>query len=443
LTLQFIARKDPSQFKDTKAAEALFKTLIGKLETLEKGEDRVQREILVTVASTISILALKDASVLAGGKAIEQADLGEVIAKSMEKTEGESEIRSILMSALIDLSRGRASDYINNRNLLDVLLKLLEGSEEEDANYRSALLLLNRMATAYPNLFNASATLERIASLAVKRETARERGDAKSKLAPADVFGLLWHSEKGSEILIGILPQMYEENPDLVEHLLKLDSLRYLQGFVAQKGILAESKVRPFAQTVVREAKPAKATVSEPAPAFVATESLGKGESLKPKGLTDQQKSLLQDMFRTQAEISLSDLARKLDVSESTITEALGRLISSGKLPYRIHGGVLYLKEPPQTPAEILAAAGVPVTRAIKKVSAAKCIWCGAHLNLVDDKCSTCGKKVARCFICNDIIENEKELEKCPFCSTLFHADHYKKWVEVRKYCPKCRIPIA
>lgn len=445
LTLQFIARKDPSQLRDTKVAEALFKTLIGKLEALEKTQDRVSREILVSVASTISILALKDASVLAGGKAIEQIDLGEVISKALEKSEGESDIRSILISALVDLSRGRTSEYINNKELLEVLLKLIGSSEEEDANYRSALLLLNRMASMYPNLFNASSTLEKVASLAVQRETAREKGNSKSKLSPADVFALLWHSEKGSEILIGNLPKLYEDNPDLVEQLLKLETLQSIQGSLAQKGVLGEMTEKPStrAPVVVKEAKPAKDIAAETKIPVAAAEAPEKSEVPKAKGLSDKQKSMLQDIFKTYTEIPLSELARKLDVNEANITEALLKLISSGKLPYRIQGGILFLKKQPQTPAEILTAEGKPPSKETKKTGAAKCVWCGAQLNLVDDKCTTCGKKVARCFICNEIIQSEKELEKCPFCGTLFHREHYKQWAEVRKYCPKCRIPIA
>jgi hypothetical protein len=299
------------------------------------------------------------------------------------------------------------------------------------------------MASAYPSLFSGSTTLKRLASLAVERETAREKGQMKSKLAPADVFGILWQSEKGSEILIDNMPQMYEDSPDLIGQLLKLDSLKYVQAAVMQRRILKERKQKPVVQPAVEEVKPAQTIAPARTSSSGATESLAKAESPKPKGLTEKQKNLLQEMFRTQAEIALSELAKKLDVSEGNITEALSRLISSGKLPYRIQGGILYLKKPPQSPAEILAAEGVQVSKGAKKAGAAKCIWCGARLNLVDDKCTTCGKKVARCFICNEIIESEKELEKCPFCGTLFHADHYKKWVEVRKYCPKCRIPVA
>jgi hypothetical protein len=445
MALQFIARRDPSQLRDTKVVEALFKTLINKLEALEKTKNRVEREILVTVSSTISILALKDASILAGGKAIEQIDLGDIISKALDKSQDEDEIRSILISALVDISRGRTSEFINNKELLRVLLKLIEGSEEEDTNYRSALLLLNRMASTYPSLFNASTTLEKLASLAVQRETARDKGNAKSKLRPADVFALLWHSEKGSEILIDNLPKMYEENPDLIEQLLKVDTLKSIQGAVAQERMLMEKKERPAKQApvAVEEAKPTKAIAPEAVTPIGTPEVLGKSEAARSKGLTDHQKSLLQDIFRTHAEIPLPELARKLDVNEANITEALNKLISSGKLPYRIQGGVLYLKKPPQTPAEILAAEEKLGPKESKKVSGAKCVWCGAQLSLVDDKCTTCGKKAARCFICNEIIPNEKELEKCPFCGTLFHRDHYKKWAEVRKYCPKCRIPIA
>jgi hypothetical protein len=445
LALQFIARKDPSQFKDTKIAETLFKTLVSKLDALEKNDDRIERETLVTVASTISILALKDPGVLAGGRAVEQIDLGEVISKALERSEGESEIRSILMSALVDLSRGRTSEYINNKELLEVLLKLIEGSEEEDTNYRSALLLLNRMASTYPSLFSSWPTLEKVATLAVKREVIREKGDAKSKLSPADVFALLWHSEKGSEILIDNLPKLYQDNPELIEHLLQVDSLRSIQGSLVQRGVLSgevERKPKP-ALVEAEKAKPeVEISREERAPA-VAAEAVEKRELPKSRGLSDKQKSLLQETFRKNTEIRLSELAGKLDLNEANLTEALAKLIGSGRLPYRIQDGILYLKKPTPTPAEIVAEEAKLPPKQGKKEGVAKCIWCGAELNLVDDKCPTCGRKAARCFICNEIIRNEAELEKCPFCGTLFHREHYREWAEVRKYCPKCRIPIV
>ncbi len=445
LALQSIARKDPSQFKDTKIAETLFKTLINKLDALEKKNDRIERETLVTVASTISILALKDPSILAGGRAIEQIDLGEVISKALERSEGESEIRSILISALVDLSSGRTSEYINNKELLEVLLKLIEGSEEEDTNYRSALLLLNRMASTYPILFSSWPTLEKVATLAVKREAIREKGDAKSKLSPADVFALLWHSEKGSEILIDNLPKLHQDNPELVEHLLQVDSLRSIQGSLVQGGVLSaevERKPKP-ALVAAEKAKPEEEISREERASAVAAEAVEKGKPPKPKGLSDKQKSLLQEIFRKNTEIRLSKLAEKLDVNEAILTEALAKLIGSGRLPYKIQDGMLYIKKPPPTPAEIVAEEAKLPPKHGEKESVAKCIWCKAALSLVDDKCTTCGRKAARCFICNEIIPNEAELDKCPFCGTLFHREHYRKWAEVKKYCPKCRIPIV
>jgi hypothetical protein len=382
---------------------------------------------------------------LAGGRAVEQIDLGQVISKALESSEGETEIRSILMSALVDLSRGRTSEYINNKELLEVLLKLIESSKEEDTNYRSALLLLNRMASTYPSLFGAWPTLRNVATLAVHREVARDKGEAKSKLSPADVFALLWHSEKGSEILIDNLPKLYEDNPDLVEQLLQVDSLRSIQGLLAQTGVLSkriEGKQR-LVPGALQEAKPAEEVSRAERTPTVTAESAEKREPPKSRGLSDKQKSLLQEIFRKNTEIRLSELAEKLEVNEAILTEALAKLIGSGRLPYKIQDGMLYTKKPPPTPAEIVTEEAKLESQQGKKESVSKCIWCGAELNLVGDKCPTCGRKAARCFICNDVIRNEAELEKCPFCGALFHREHYREWTAVRKYCPKCRIPIV
>jgi predicted transcriptional regulator len=445
MALQFIARKDPSQLRNTKIAEVLFKALISKLEDLEKKEERVDREILVTIASTISILALKDASVLAGEKAIEKIDLGEVISKALEKSEGESETRSILISTLVDLSGGKTSEYINNKDLLEVLLRLIESSEEEDANYRSELRLLNKMASTYPSLFSAPSTLEKMASFAVRRENSREEGNVKSKLSPADVFTLLLHSEKGSEILIDNLPKLHDGNPSVFEQLLKVESLKPIQGSLKELGIPAErtDQMKKETRVIVERPKPGKMIAAE-ANVPITVAPFEKSEPLRSRGLTDQQRSLLQDIFKTEAKITLSELASKLDVNQASITEALTNLINSGKLPYTIQEGTLYLKNIPlETPINILIAEGKLSPNEIKRATTAKCVWCGAQLNLLYATCQTCGKQVARCFICNEVIPSVKELERCPFCGTMFHSDHYKKWAEIRKYCPKCRVPIA
>jgi len=396
------------------------------------------------VASTISILALKDVDVLAGGKAIEQIDLGEVIAKALEKSEGESDIRSILISALMDLSKGKASQYVNNQQLLQVLLKLIETSAEEDSNYRSELRLLNKIASTYPGLFSAPSTLEKVASATVNGVSSRSKGVAKSKLSPADVFTLLLHSEKGSEILIDDLPKLHAGNPNLFEQLIKVDSLQPVRETLEQLGrppkkMEASKKETPV---VVEKPKPEKKIVAEvkvPA-AVVSTE---KTEPPKARGLNDQQRILLQDILKTNNKIALSELAEKLAVNQANLTEALTKLIDSGKIPYNISDDTLYLKDVPATPIEILIAEGKISPKEIKKPVTAKCVWCGAQLNLLYATCQTCGKKIARCFICNEVIPSAKELEKCPFCGTMFHRDHYRKWVEARKYCPKCRIPIS
>jgi hypothetical protein len=444
IALQFIARKDPSQFRNTKIVEALFKTLISKLEALEKKEERVEREILVTVASTISILALKDPSVLAGEKALEKIDLGGVISKALEKSGGESDTRSILISSLVDLSRGKTSEYINNNDLLQVLLKLIESSEEEDANYRSELQLLNKMASTYPSLFSDPATIEKIASIAVRRENSRSKSETKTKLSPADVFILLLHSEKGSDILVDNMPKLHKDNPRIFEQLLQVESLRSIQGSLNLLGITPEKTEISKKETPVtaEKPKPEKAFVAEvKAPVIAAPVEK---EPQRSRGLTAHQKSLLQDIFKTHTKITMSELAAKLDVNQANITEALTNLIDTGKLPYRIRDGTLYLKgAPPESPIEIMIAEGKLSPNEIKKPVTAKCVWCGAQLNLLYATCQTCGKQVARCFICNEIIPSAKEMEKCPFCSTMFHSDHYKKWAEIRKYCPKCKIPIA
>jgi DNA-binding TFAR19-related protein (PDSD5 family) len=387
---------------------------------------------------------LKDVDVLAGGRAIEQIDLGAAIAKALEKSEGEGDIRSILISALVDLSRGRASEYVNNKELLQVLMKLIESSEGEDSNYRSELRLLNNMASTYPDLFNSPSTLEKVASATVKGANSRDKGAAKSKLSPADVFTLLLHSEKGSEVLIDNLPKLHTGNPNLFGQLLKVDTLQPIRETLEQLGIPPKKMVVPEKETPIAVEKPKiEKMIAAEAKVPVTVAPPAKSEPSRARGLSDRQRNLLQEILKTNAQIALSDLADKLNVNQSNLTEALTKLIDSGKIPYSIRDGTLYLKEVPATPIEILVAEGKLSPKDIKKPITAKCVWCGAQLNLMYATCQTCGKKVARCFICNEVIPSQKELEKCPFCGTMFHRDHYRKWVEARKYCPKCKTPVS
>ncbi len=67
-----------------------------------------------------------------------------------------------------------------------------------------------------------------------------------------------------------------------------------------------------------------------------------------------------------------------------------------------------------------------------------KCYFCGKKLNKNSDICSSCGKEVVYCCVCNLPVSFEEKLGKCSLCGESAHLVHFKEWLKVLGMCPKC-----
>ncbi|WXG43980.1 MAG: HEAT repeat domain-containing protein [Promethearchaeati archaeon SRVP18_Atabeyarchaeia-1] len=428
MTLQFLARRDPSRLRDTKIGEALCETVINKLESLKKNDNRADREVLVSAASTISILAMRDLSTLTESKGIEEINIAEIVTSALAESAEETDVRPILLSILLELSN-KAARYVNNKRIVSVLADLLDKGDEADTSRRSAISILDMVASIYPTLFADSLALERIVSASLKSAKLETSARPQHGPSPIVVLDTLVSSEKGYRVAVAGLQRLHKEKPYLVSEICEARNW---------KGIMSQIKGEPVAETKIEKPPTvASTTPVQRAVGQVATErkepeptEVSKEEKRKPAPstrLNDEQKAMLQEIFNTYAEIPLTELAQKLNVDENIIREVLGKLIGSGKLPYKIQDDRLYLKK-------------VPTVRATRRERSTLCIWCGAELGPMDERCPNCNKTPPKCLICNAELTTEDELEKCPFCGTLFHREHYRKWVEKKKHCPKCSV---
>lgn len=66
------------------------------------------------------------------------------------------------------------------------------------------------------------------------------------------------------------------------------------------------------------------------------------------------------------------------------------------------------------------------------------CYFCGYKLDRNSETCSSCGKDVMICFVCNLPISFEDKLGKCSLCGESAHLVHFQEWLKVLGLCPKC-----
>jgi hypothetical protein len=428
MTLQFVARKDFTRLRNAKIGEALCETVINKLEALKKDGNRTDREVLVAAASTISILAMKDLSTLTESKGIEEINITELITNALAESEEEDEVRPILLSILSELS-DKADQYINHKKMVKVLADLLESGKEGDTSRRSVIYILNKVASTYPTLLSDSTILEKIVEVSLKSAKTETGGTKQQGAAPLAILDTLVSSEKGYKVAVTAFQKIYRDKPHLVSEICELRNWKSIMSQI--KGEPAtKTKIEIAAEVIGRTTERTIAEQPIVQKERIQVAAAAEGEKRKPAPstkLSNEQKALLQDIFNTYTEIPLKELAVKLNVKEEIIREVLNKLVESGKLPYKIRNDVLYLKKEPQRIST-------------RREKTTLCIWCGAELAPGDEKCPSCGKKPPKCLICNTELTTEDELEKCPFCGALFHREHYKKWAETKKYCPKCRV---
>jgi len=440
LALNFIARGAPSKLRETKIGEALFETMLKKLAAAKTSQAEEEKEILITVSSTVAILALKNAEVLSEGKAIEQIDPVEAILKVINEGGMETGIRSILFSTLLDLSE-KISRYLNSRKMVESLVKMLESSKEEDGTNKQIVRILGKIASLHPSLFSSSEVLEKLARVSLMRETEGEEKRVKGECDPLIIFSTLVESDKGVQAVAKGFSKLYRKSI-VIEKLSELENWKPILNAI-KKGEPLEEEVkgktgRPV--IVAREAEPSKVPIEVEKAPVEETGARGEKGERKERKLTEEQRRLLQEIFKTYTEVPIPELATKLNVEENILRDALQRLSQSGKLALRIEGDILYLRKKQLGPTRVSEKETLLMS---KEEGVGICLWCGAEVSLRDNKCASCGKPLARCSICNEPILGPDQVQKCPFCGSIFHPKHYNEWVQTKKSCPKCGINWA
>lgn len=439
MALQFVAGKDVTKLRGTRIGEALCETIINKLEALKKGGGRTDREVLVIAASTMSILVMRDLSALTESKGIEEINITQVVTNALAESAEENDVRPILLSILLELS-GKADQYINDKKLVKVLADLLDAGKEGVATSRSVISILNKVAFSYPILLSDSSVLERIINASLKSVKAGTGGARTHGLTPMAILDTLVSSERGYKVAVTGLRRLHRDKAYLVSEICETRGWNNLMNQIkgepsteskieieAERATAAVEVTPTAPEAVEKKMAPAPVAIEEPSPVPTREE---KGKPAPSTKLNDEQKALLQEVFRTYTEISLGELAKKLNVREAIVREVLSKLVQSGKLPYSIKDDILYLK-------------GVPKAEPIRRKKSTLCVWCGADLAPSDEKCPSCGKSPPKCLVCNSELTTDDELEKCPFCGALFHKEHYKKWAKTKKNCPKCGVSWA
>jgi hypothetical protein len=438
LALQFLARATPPQLRETKIGEALFETIMKKLKTVKTNQGNEENEILVIATSTMAILALKDATALIGGKGIEQIDPVEAIFKTIEEGKIDTGIRSVLFSALLDLSE-KAPQYINSRRVVESFVGILEGNEEEDTK-RRVVAILKVAASTHPALFSGIEVMEKLARISLSIETERKNKAEQSKSDPLIIFQALMKSDDGVQAVLKGFGKVYKKSI-VIEQLSELENWKPILNAI-EKGepLRYELKGMIGAPTAaIKRMEPSQPPKKEASQPEKAETKIEKGEG-KERKFTEEKRRLLQEIFRTYKEIRISELAEKLDVDQDILKEALDRLSQSGKLTMKIEDDVLHIGKESYAPAVVEEKKAPPVSR---REGFGTCLWCGAEVKLKDKKCANCGKPLARCLICDKPIHGPDQVQKCPFCGSPFHPEHYSEWAQKRKSCPKCGINWA
>ncbi|WXG46549.1 MAG: hypothetical protein WED05_07830 [Candidatus Atabeyarchaeum deiterrae] len=441
LALHFIAKDAPSQLKDTTIGDALLEAVAKASEALKEKDDKEIRETLVVVASTLSLLALKDPAVLSSGKSIEEVGLADVVSDLLQQSGADAGLKSTLVSTLLYLTESGPAHRLNNRKMVEALVKLLESSKEEYTVSSSAVSILKRTASSYPVLFANSSLLEKLAEVSLGRDRKEENGFERRGLRPTVVLDALLSSEKGFQTVVKGFAEVYQTKPNLIDDLCTANKWQNVLEAVRKEELTqhkpksVETPVAPPAERKVEAVIPKEEQVTT-----ARTTTVVQKEEAKSYKLNEDQTKTLQDIFKKHDKIKMKDLAKKLKISEDIIRAALERSIQSGKVAFRIQDNVLYIKaKQPAGPAKVEKPAPLMLEKG-RKPGVSNCFWCGSAMSESEEACPNCGKSRPRCLICNEAIGDVNNLERCYFCGATFHVEHYKEWADSKKSCPRCSV---
>lgn len=67
-----------------------------------------------------------------------------------------------------------------------------------------------------------------------------------------------------------------------------------------------------------------------------------------------------------------------------------------------------------------------------------RCYFCEQLLIIKGNLCSSCGKEVPECFVCNRPILYGDLVGKCSLCGATAHLVHFYEWIKALGMCSKC-----
>ncbi|MGC9781218.1 MAG: hypothetical protein HZR80_18395 [Candidatus Heimdallarchaeota archaeon] len=67
-----------------------------------------------------------------------------------------------------------------------------------------------------------------------------------------------------------------------------------------------------------------------------------------------------------------------------------------------------------------------------------RCYFCEQLLDRRGNSCSSCGREIIECFVCNRPILYGDIVGKCSLCGTAAHLVHFYEWLKALGMCSKC-----
>jgi len=67
-----------------------------------------------------------------------------------------------------------------------------------------------------------------------------------------------------------------------------------------------------------------------------------------------------------------------------------------------------------------------------------KCYFCEGQIDINANKCTSCGREIMECFVCNFPILLGDIIGKCSLCGATAHLVHFYEWLKALGMCAKC-----
>ncbi len=71
-----------------------------------------------------------------------------------------------------------------------------------------------------------------------------------------------------------------------------------------------------------------------------------------------------------------------------------------------------------------------------------QCPFCHRHIKKDSHQCRFCSSPIPRCHVCHTPVQKKDTIAPCFSCENLFHHNHLKTWVNIKRNCPVCKVVI-